>query len=88
MNSADIRRLTQYAAISAAVGAGGAGIYGLIKSLHDNTALAKNRLKKYETRVGTPGSKKPKPPEAVPELESTPTTAEELLPAERNLKLS
>ena len=83
MNSADIQRLTQYAAISAAVGAGGAGIYGLIKSLHDNTALAKNRLKKYETRVGTPGSKKPKPPEAVPELESTPTTAEELLPAEK-----
>lgn len=87
MNTADIKQLTQYAAISAAVGAGGAGIYGLIKSIHDNSALAKNRLKKYETRVGTPGSKKPKPPEAASEaaleLESTPTTEDELIPAEK-----
>ena len=83
MNNADIQRLTQYAAVSAAVGAGGAGIYGLIKLLHDNSSLAKNRLKKYETRVATPGSKKPKPPEVAPELESTPTKAEEVIPAEK-----
>jgi hypothetical protein len=54
----DKKRLANFAAISALTGTGAAGVYGLLKLLHDKSNLAENRLKKYETRVSIPGSRK------------------------------
>ena len=55
---ADKSQLLNYSLISALVGLGGAGAYGLVKGIHDNTALSSNRLRKYENRLKLPKSKK------------------------------
>lgn len=57
----NVAQLLQYAAISAAVGAGGAGLYGLTKYLHDQDLVGSGqggRLSKFERRISIPKSKK------------------------------
>jgi hypothetical protein len=58
LTDADKSQLLNYSLISALVGLGGAGAYGLVKGIHDNTALSSNRLRKYENRLKLPKSKK------------------------------
>ena len=57
----NVEQLLNYAAISAAVGAGGAGLYGLAKYLHDQDMVGSGqggRLSKFERRIAIPKSKK------------------------------
>lgn len=58
LTDADKSQLLNYSLISALVGLGGAGAYGLVKGIHDNTALSSSRLHKYENRLRAPKSKK------------------------------
>ena len=58
LTDADKKQLLNYSLISALVGLGGAGAYGLVKGIHDNTALSSSRLRKYENRLRAPKSKK------------------------------
>lgn len=58
LTDADKSQLLNYSLISALVGLGGAGAYGLVKGIHDNTALSSSRLRKYENRLRAPKSKK------------------------------
>jgi hypothetical protein len=58
LHESDRKRLLDFAAVSGLAGIGAAGTYGLLKLLYDKSNLSKNRLKKYETRVSIPGSRR------------------------------
>lgn len=58
----NIAKLLRYAAISAGVGIGGAGLYGLAKYVHDQSLLGgrqgqKGRIKRRESLLATPQSR-------------------------------
>ena len=55
---ADIKDLLRTTAISAGLGVGAAGLYGLTKLIHDKGTFAKNRLTRAEKRISLPNSKK------------------------------
>jgi len=79
ISDSDKKKLLQYAAISAGTGLGATGVYGLLKLLHDKTNLSKNRLKRYETRVSIPGSKKLKKEDKSDIVMSAPQNESEML---------
>ncbi len=55
---ADLKDLLRTTAISAGLGVGAAGLYGLTKLIHDKGTFAKNRLTRAEKRISLPNSKK------------------------------